>query len=71
LALYPTMPPDEINESADRKWCPLCQEWKAAKVNVAQLKDAELIETSREITYCPQCGALLRDEPNEKPQTGG
>jgi ribosomal protein S27AE len=64
----------ETDDSTKRKWCPLCGEWKAATAMAAQLKDAELAEVSREITYCPQCGALLRDEPdepNEKPHTGG
>jgi hypothetical protein len=60
----------EADDSIKRKWCPLCSEWKAATVMVAQLKDAELVETSRQITYCPQCGAMLRDEPTEKPHTG-
>ena len=65
------MPSDETDDIADRKWCPLCQEWKAATVNVDPLKGSEFVETSREITYCPQCGAMLRDKPNEKHQTGG
>src|SRR5437867_3077700 len=61
----------QSDDSVERKWCPLCQEWKAATVTVAQSKDSELVQTNRELTYCPQCGAMLRDEPNEKPQTGG
>jgi hypothetical protein len=61
----------ETDDSTKHKWCPLCQEWKVATVKVAQLKNSELVDTSREITYCPQCGAMLRDEPNEKPHTGG
>jgi hypothetical protein len=46
-----------------RKWCPLCGEWKAATVLVSESKDTELIESSRQIIYCPECGAMLRDEP--------
>jgi hypothetical protein len=53
----------ESEESADlpRKWCPLCREWKAAIVLRAETVGTELVESSREITYCPECGAKLRD----------
>ena len=61
----------QTDDSVKRKWCPLCQQWMAATVEVAQFKDAELVETTRELTYCPQCGAMLRDEPNKRPRTGG
>jgi hypothetical protein len=61
----------EIDDSVERKWCPLCNEWKSATVMVSQFRETEMVETSREVTYCPQCGALLRDEPNEKPGTEG
>jgi hypothetical protein len=44
-----------------RKWCHLCREWKAAIVLRAEAVGTELVETSRELTYCPQCGAMLRD----------
>lgn len=57
----------ETGDSVKRKWCPLCHEWKAATVLAAQLKDSELLETTRELTYCPQCGAMLRDDPTKKP----
>jgi RNase P subunit RPR2 len=61
----------ETDDSVKRKWCPLCHEWKTATVMVAQLKDSELVETTRDLIYCPQCGAMLREDPNKKPQTGG
>ena len=65
------MQPDESDDSVIHKWCPLCHEWKAATAKISELKDSELVETNREVTYCPQCGALLRDEPKKKPRTGG
>jgi hypothetical protein len=61
----------QTDDGGKRKWCPLCYEWKAATVMVSQLKDSELVESSHELTYCPKCGAMLRDEPNKKPRTGG
>jgi hypothetical protein len=61
----------QTNDSVKHKWCPLCQEWKAAIVTVAQQKNTEFVETGREVTYCPQCGAMLRDEQNKKPETEG
>jgi hypothetical protein len=60
----------EIDDKVKRKWCPLCNEWKAATVMVSQLRETDSVGTSREITYCPQCGAMLRDQPKEKPSTG-
>jgi hypothetical protein len=54
-----------------RKWCPLCCEWKVATVLVSDSKDTVLTESRREIIYCPECGAMLRDDPKEKPSTGG
>ena len=53
----------QTDDSIKRKWCPLCQESKQATVTLAELKEAEMVEIAREITYCPKCGALLRDEP--------
>jgi hypothetical protein len=53
----------QTDDSVDRKWCPLCEELKAATVMAAPLEDAGLIESAREITYCQNCGAKLLDEP--------
>ena len=36
-----------------------CEEWKAAIVFTAETVGTELIESTRELTYCPQCGATL------------
>jgi hypothetical protein len=33
-------------------------------------KDSEMVERTRELTYCPQCGAMFRDDPNKKPESG-
>jgi hypothetical protein len=43
-----------------QKWCSLCKEWKAAIV-LHEEDGKEVIELSREITFCPKCGAKLRD----------
>jgi formate dehydrogenase maturation protein FdhE len=52
------------SERADtiRKWCPLCGEWKVASVLVSESKDTELVESTRQIIYCPECGAMLRED---------
>jgi hypothetical protein len=60
----------QTDDNVKHKWCPLCGEWKPAKVTASQLQDAEPVESSREITYCPQCGAMLRDEPDKNPIPG-
>ena len=65
------MPESKTNAGMTRKWCPLCGEWKVATVLVSESKDTVLIESRRDITYCPECGAMLRDDPKEKPNTGG
>ena len=52
--------PVSADDIAVRKWCTVCGEWKAAIVLRADTMDAELMESGREITYCPECGARLR-----------
>ena len=44
-----------------QKWCPLCKEWKAAIVLHGEESATEKVELGRELVYCPQCGAKLRD----------
>ena len=53
------MADDEKAAELSRKWCRLCEEWKAAIVFMAETVGTELVESSRELTYCPQCGATL------------
>jgi hypothetical protein len=60
----------QTDDSVKRKWCPLCRVWKLATVPLAQSKNSKLVETTYELTYCPQCGAMLRDEATEKPHIG-
>ena len=48
-----------LDDMGPHKWCPLCREWKAAIVLRAETVGTELVETSRELTYCPRCGAML------------
>jgi hypothetical protein len=67
----PTVQTNEINDSVKHKWCPLCQQCKVTTVAIEQSGDAESSKSSRELTYCPDCGAMLRNEPNKKPRTGG
>jgi hypothetical protein len=50
---------DETKSELSRKWCRLCEEWKAAIVLTAETVGTELVESTRELTYCPQCGATL------------
>ena len=50
---------DETKSELSQKWCRLCEEWKAAIVFTAETVGTELIESTRELTYCPQCGATL------------
>jgi hypothetical protein len=56
------MPMTQTDDSVERKWCPLCQEWKAATVLISETKETELVQSSRKVIYCPECGARLRDE---------
>jgi hypothetical protein len=60
-----TLPAHEAlnGNCVERKWCPLCEEWKVTTVKVADSLDSELIASTHEMIYCPECGALLRDEP--------
>jgi hypothetical protein len=51
------------DSSPKQKWCRLCSEWKTAILPAANSTVDEPIEPTREITYCPQCGAKLRDVP--------
>ena len=52
----------EPENDMPRKWCPLCGEWKAATVYIAETRDGKLVESQREVTYCSEFGARLRDE---------
>lgn len=56
--------PEKQPEPPARKWCGLCGEWKAATVFVADTRDGKLVESQREVTYCPECGARLRSGPD-------
>jgi hypothetical protein len=46
------MADDEKAAELSRKWCRLCEEWKAAIVLTAETGGTELVESSRELTYC-------------------
>jgi hypothetical protein len=56
-----SMSQPEEQSDIPRKWCPLCRKRKTAILFTAETIGTELVKKSREITYCPQCGAKLRD----------
>jgi hypothetical protein len=55
-----SMSEPEKQSDIPRKWCPVCRKWKTAIVFTAETIGTESVKKSREITYCPQCGAKLR-----------